>query len=405
MDLRRLKEDPVLSEAGTYPDWKPQDSADDVTLDVTEPGASASAEVDGWGIADGAPAASAWAGFSSPANDPVAGPFWTSPSAATGSLPSWTVSADATAPPGLVDEANTTAADQSVDAVAPAFANDDYVPVAERDGERESDGDLRAFSRWDESAESSDLSTDLPTEPTEVLVAEPTEPTEVLAAEATEVLAVEEVTTPVETNRRSRLPGRRNVDRAVGPDPLDKAEAVELATMISSDETFEIETGVESSPTLGKAPKAPKAPKPPKPPKAAKVRKTIKEPVAVDELDQLVGLAEPADNAARAGFFTKKAPTTAAVDPKDAPKLLRIAALVSLIVGVALFGYTVVNNRKSTPSTPAVTIAPAPEATLVPVAPDGGISVVDPTPDPIFGDTPVAQDDGLAFDTTANFGS
>ncbi len=350
----------MLSEAETYPDWTPHDAAEESTPTVTEPRASATPpdSSHGWGIPDVAPipsAAPAWAGFSEPAADTEEGPsFWASSSNTPASLPSWNVSPDdsnrsasAAFPIGgwgnaesedtepevdevaehvteTVDEPYVGVDESPFHEVAAAFAAAHHVPVAEREAY------VPAAGRWDESAESADSSD----EPTPVVVAE-------------------DVAVAVETNRRSRLPGRRKVDRAAGPDTMAKAEAAEPAVMVSPHE-----------------------------------------------------LAESSDKAARSGFFTKKPPSTTEESGRDTPKVLRIAALASLLVGVGLFGYTVVNGRRSTPTAPAVTIAPpAPTATLAPVPPGNGTPVSAPAEDPIFGNAPAVQDDGLSFDTTANFGS
>lgn len=94
------------------------------------------------------------------------------------------------------------------------------------------------------------------------------------------------------------------------------------------------------------------------------------------------------------GFFAKRDPREAA-SPRETPKALRIGAIVSLLVGLGLFGYSVVDSRSSDTEPTVATTAPSPVApnadasTTVatpPAAPTGQAEVAwEQAVDPIFG--------------------
>lgn len=105
------------------------------------------------------------------------------------------------------------------------------------------------------------------------------------------------------------------------------------------------------------------------------------------------------DAAPRRGFFAKRDPQEAAVSPRETPRVLRIAAVVSLLIGLGLFAYSVVTSRSSdtkptvsttappqvAPSAEAPTTARAPVAPVPAVPADDASIFTDQAPDPIFG--------------------
>ena len=101
-------------------------------------------------------------------------------------------------------------------------------------------------------------------------------------------------------------------------------------------------------------------------------------------------------------FFAKRDPRETAASSRETPKVLRIAAVVSLLIGLGLFGYSVLTSRSSDTKPSDVTTVPAPVApsaeapTTAPVAvatpsvaPIGEAeTVTELAPDPIFGSAP-----------------
>ena len=89
---------------------------------------------------------------------------------------------------------------------------------------------------------------------------------------------------------------------------------------------------------------------------------------------------------ARRSFFARRAPGDTATSSGETPKALRIAAVVSLVVGLGLFGFSVVTDRSSGSKPTVVTTPPAaapqaPDSTL-PTAPVAEATLA---ADPIFG--------------------
>ncbi len=101
-------------------------------------------------------------------------------------------------------------------------------------------------------------------------------------------------------------------------------------------------------------------------------------------------------------FFAKRDPRETAASSRETPKVLRIAAVVSLLIGLGLFGYSVLTSRSSDTKPSDVTTIPAPVGpsadapTTAPVAvatpsatPIGEAeTVTELAPDPIFGSAP-----------------
>lgn len=488
----------MLSDADTYPDWKPAENvADDLTpassWDVTADDASAAAAdapaTFGWGLAaTSAPVeASAWTGFSEviTADAPSTPSFWRTASNESpvtdstdaepaAALLSWNTRSAATesstptadiwgdvpkrpAPPAafamenswsaLIETADvateTLTETASTDDVAHADesrwnAHDEHeVPFDETHGDQTPFDqtpfdDARSGGNHVEETQFAEADFDDAEVPFHEVAAAyaaeletPVASREVMFApiarwgaaddDSTPLAADPNVAEPVDINRRSRFAGRRSSDRPAGPDTASKTEA-DTAVWSTTDE---LGTNVIPDPKRArlakpakptkpekpaKAEKPANAPKTPKAPKAPKAARITKEPVRVEDI---TGVEAPTRKAAGSGFFAKKLPTEVG-EARETPKVLRIAALVSLLVGVGLFGYTVVNGRRSTPSQPAITVAPAVVTTIAPVTGSEGVPVVQPADDPIFGSPePVAEvpaDDGLAFDTAASFG-
>ena len=143
--------------------------------------------------------------------------------------------------------------------------------------------------------------------------------------------------------------------------------------------------------------------------------------VHVENAAALDGHSTHADNPVRkprASFFAKREPqdvADAGNESRDTPKVLRIAALVSLLVGLGLFAFTVINGGSSdstpeiAPTVPAATvipsdltpaIAPTPEVTT-PVATDPIFGADEPIRTaPIPAETPT---DDLSFSDPGDF--
>lgn len=88
--------------------------------------------------------------------------------------------------------------------------------------------------------------------------------------------------------------------------------------------------------------------------------------------------ATPSRKAGRS-FFAKRAPGDATMSSRETPKVLRIGAVVSLLVGIGLFGTTVITSRSSD-TRPTVVTTPA-----APVSTPATAPVVETTDDPILG--------------------
>ena len=141
-------------------------------------------------------------------------------------------------------------------------------------------------------------------------------------------------------------------------------------------------------------------------------------------VDHLAAASADTDDAAgvapKRGFFAKRDPRAVASSPRETPQALRIAAVVSLIVGVGLFGYSVVTSRSSDttpsvattptpvpPSAGAPTSAPAPVPPLatssLPTAPSGEAGVVPESPvDPIFASDQATPSSSVPASPTAS---
>ena len=101
-------------------------------------------------------------------------------------------------------------------------------------------------------------------------------------------------------------------------------------------------------------------------------------------------------------FFAKRDPRETAASSRETPKVLRIAAVVSLLIGLGLFGYSVLTSRSSDTKPSVATTTPAPVApgaeapgtapatvASLPAAPIGDAgTVTELSPDPIFGGAP-----------------
>ena len=129
---------------------------------------------------------------------------------------------------------------------------------------------------------------------------------------------------------------------------------------------------------------------------------------------------DAAEEAPKRGFFAKRDPRAVASSPRETPQALRIAAVVSLLVGVGLFGYSVVTSRSSDttpsvattptpvpPSAGAPTSAPATGPPLasasLPTAPSGETGVIPESPvDPIFASDQATPSSSVPASPTAS---
>jgi hypothetical protein len=409
--------------------------------------ASSTTETFGWGTAPaGTPSAPSWAGFTDvPSSDAPAAPsFWPSASTDTPVAESpattsiWDDLPPPPAPPAGFALAHAWSTEPTVD--HESEVSTETVPVDHREDERtdefepfhdvapapaESDQIDKDFSDMAFHQVATAYAADHDAPVAEREVAFPSVARWADDDDGEPLPADPNVAEPVDTNRRSRLAGRRSSDRHNAPSTMARTETeTALASSAASEDLGDDLAPPGKAPRFAKAakpakpPKVAKAPKPPKTPKLPKAARVTKEPVSIDEITEITeitaitGAEAPVAKAARSGFFAKKAPTDLD-QSRETPKVLRMAAVASLLVGVGLFGYTVMNGRKSTPTAPPVTIAPA--TTIAPVSGDEGVPVIAPVEDPIFGvsaeaateSAPVAEvpaDDGLAFDTTASFG-
>ncbi len=83
-------------------------------------------------------------------------------------------------------------------------------------------------------------------------------------------------------------------------------------------------------------------------------------------------------------FFARHEPKDATMSSGETPKVLRIAAVTSLLIGLGLFGFSVVNSRSSD-TKPTIAPPPATAAPTLPTAPAAEISVsANPATDPII---------------------
>ncbi len=106
------------------------------------------------------------------------------------------------------------------------------------------------------------------------------------------------------------------------------------------------------------------------------------EPLGVDEIVAIEG-----PSGAGRSFFAKRDPDETAMSSRESPRVLRIAAVASLLIGLCLFGYSVVASRSSD-SNPAVVTTPAAAAppTVAPTVPTASVAeATERAPDPIFG--------------------
>lgn len=111
------------------------------------------------------------------------------------------------------------------------------------------------------------------------------------------------------------------------------------------------------------------------------------------------------------GFFAKRDPLEAASSPRETPKTLRIGAVVSLLVGLGLFGYNVINSRSSDTKPTVATKTPSPVApsadasTTVaapPTAPTGEAELVpEQAVDPIFESGPATPSPSIPGGATS----
>ncbi len=117
------------------------------------------------------------------------------------------------------------------------------------------------------------------------------------------------------------------------------------------------------------------------------------------------GTDEIAELGRSRGFFAKRDPRETASPSRETPKVLRIAAVVSLLIGLGLFGYSVLTSRSSDTKPSVATTTPAPVAPVAPGAEAPGTApvtvaslpaapigeagtVTELSPDPIFGGAP-----------------
>ena len=105
--------------------------------------------------------------------------------------------------------------------------------------------------------------------------------------------------------------------------------------------------------------------------------------LSVEPLDVERVVAAGASSGPGRRFFAKRNPEASALSSNETPKVLRIAAVVSLLVGLGLFGYSVVAGRSSDPKPTVVTTPPTPTLPIAPVA--EATVAASPTTDPIFG--------------------